>query len=39
MEALANVARTGQRGDGRITLRRLEQAIRIRTGEMGEMAA
>jgi nitrogen regulatory protein P-II 2 len=38
MEALANVARTGRVGDGRITVRLLEQAIRIRTGEMGEMA-
>lgn len=38
MEALANIARTGRQGDGRITVRRLEQAIRIRTGEMGEMA-
>ena len=38
MEALANVARTGRKGDGRITVRSLEQTIRIRTGEMGEMA-
>jgi nitrogen regulatory protein P-II 2 len=38
MEALANIARTGKQGDGRIMVRRLEQAIRIRTGEMGEMA-
>jgi nitrogen regulatory protein P-II 2 len=38
MEALANVARTGRRGDGRITVRSLEQSIRIRTGETGEFA-
>ena len=38
LEAIANVARTGRPGDGRITLRDLEQAIRIRTGETGTAA-
>ena len=38
IEALANVARTGRVGDGRIMVGELEQAIRIRTGEMGEAA-
>lgn len=38
VEAVANVARTGRRGDGRITVRKLEQTIRIRTGEVGEAA-
>lgn len=38
IEALANVARTGRRGDGRIIVGGLEQAIRIRTGEMGDAA-
>ncbi|MGB8692326.1 MAG: P-II family nitrogen regulator [Steroidobacteraceae bacterium] len=35
LEAIANVARTGRRGDGRILLADLEQTIRIRTGETG----
>ena len=35
LEAIANVARTGRPGDGRILLAGLEQAIRIRTGETG----
>jgi nitrogen regulatory protein P-II 2 len=35
LEAIANVARTGRPGDGRILLANLEQAIRIRTGETG----
>lgn len=38
MEAIANVARTGKVGDGRIFVSRLDQAIRIRTGETGEAA-
>jgi len=38
IEALANVARTGRVGDGRIMVGELEQTIRIRTGEMGEAA-
>ena len=39
MEAIANVSRTGKRGDGRIFVSRLDQAIRIRTGETGDAAA
>jgi nitrogen regulatory protein P-II 2 len=39
LEALANVARTGRSGDGRILVAHLEQAIRIRTGETGPSAA
>jgi nitrogen regulatory protein P-II 2 len=38
LEAIANVARTGRPGDGRILLANLEQAIRIRTGETGTAA-
>ena len=38
LEAIANVARTGRSGDGRILLSDLEQAIRIRTGETGIFA-
>ncbi len=38
LEAIANVARTGRKGDGRILLANLEQAIRIRPGETGTAA-
>jgi nitrogen regulatory protein P-II 2 len=38
VEAIANVARTGRVGDGRILVGKLEQAIRIRTRETGEAA-
>ena len=38
LEALANIARTGRPGDGRIVVGELEQAIRIRTGEIGTAA-
>ena len=38
IEAIANVARTGKVGDGKIFVRDLEQAIRIRTGETGASA-
>ena len=38
LEAIANVARTGRLGDGRILVTGLEQAIRVRTGEMGAAA-
>ena len=38
LEAIANIARTGRPGDGRILLANLEQAIRIRTGETGTSA-
>ena len=33
IEAIANAARTGQIGDGKIFVYQLEQAVRIRTGE------
>lgn len=39
VEAIANVARTGKVGDGKIFVTELEQAIRIRTGEYGAAAA
>ncbi|HEX7116144.1 MAG TPA: P-II family nitrogen regulator [Steroidobacter sp.] len=35
IEAVTNVARTGKSGDGKIFVSRLEQAIRVRTGETG----
>ena len=35
VEAIANVARTGKVGDGKVFVFNLEQAMRIRTGEMG----
>jgi nitrogen regulatory protein P-II 2 len=35
VEAIANIARTGKPGDGKIFVSRLHQAVRIRTGEMG----
>ncbi len=38
IEAVANIARTGRTGDGRIMVGDLEQTIRIRTGEIGEAA-
>jgi nitrogen regulatory protein PII len=38
MEALAASARTGQIGDGKIFVLDVEQAMRVRTGEMGEDA-
>jgi len=37
-EAIANTARTGKIGDGKIFVTSLEQAIRIRTGETGAEA-
>ncbi len=33
VEAIANAAKTGQIGDGKIFVTSLEQAVRIRTGE------
>lgn len=33
IEAIANAAKTGQIGDGKIFVTSLEQAVRIRTGE------
>jgi nitrogen regulatory protein PII len=38
LEAIANVARTGRPGDGHITIGDLDEAIRIRTGEIGTAA-
>jgi len=38
LEAIANIARTGRTGDGRILVGELEQTIRIRTGETGSAA-
>jgi nitrogen regulatory protein P-II 2 len=35
VEAVCNVARTGKAGDGKIWVCELEQALRIRTGEIG----
>ena len=38
VEAIANAARTGKIGDGKIFVAELSQAIRIRTGETGSEA-
>lgn len=38
VEAIANVARTGKVGDGKVFISDLGQAIRIRTGETGAAA-
>jgi len=38
VEAIANVARTGKIGDGKIFVSELQQAVRIRTGETGVAA-
>ncbi len=38
IDAITNAARTGKIGDGKIFVTRLEQAIRIRTGETGAEA-
>lgn len=38
MEAIANAARTGKIGDGKIFVSELTEAIRIRTGETGDAA-
>ena len=38
IEAIANTARTGKIGDGKIFVSTLEEAIRIRTGETGAEA-
>jgi nitrogen regulatory protein P-II 2 len=35
MEAVCNVARTGNPGDGKVWILELEQALRVRTGETG----
>jgi nitrogen regulatory protein P-II 2 len=38
VEAITNIARTGRIGDGKVFVVGLDQAIRIRTGEMGPEA-
>ncbi len=38
LEAIQNAARTGKIGDGKIFVLPVEQAIRIRTGETGDIA-
>lgn len=38
IESILNAARTGQVGDGKIFVVDVGQAIRIRTGEMGQQA-
>ena len=38
VEAIANTARTGKIGDGKIFVSEISQAIRIRTGETGAEA-
>ena len=38
VEAIANTARTGKIGDGKIFVSELQEAIRIRTGETGAEA-
>jgi nitrogen regulatory protein P-II 2 len=38
IEAVCNVARTGKIGDGKIFLGRLDEVVRIRTGEIGAEA-
>jgi nitrogen regulatory protein P-II 2 len=35
LEAVCNVARTGNTGDGKVWILDLEQALRVRTGETG----
>ena len=38
VEAIANAAKTGQIGDGKIFVHRIDQAMRIRTGEVNAEA-
>ncbi|MCC6696421.1 MAG: P-II family nitrogen regulator [Candidatus Hydrogenedentes bacterium] len=38
VEAIVKAASTGRIGDGKIFVSRIEEAIRIRTGESGEVA-
>ena len=38
IEAIAKAARTGKIGDGKIFVTNVEQVVRIRTGESGEIA-
>jgi len=36
LKIIADTAKTGQVGDGKIFVTRLENAVRIRTGEIGD---
>jgi nitrogen regulatory protein PII len=38
IEAIVKAARTGKIGDGKIFVTAIEQVVRIRTGEIGEVA-
>ena len=38
IQALGSAARTGKIGDGKVFVLDLEQALRVRTGEMGDAA-
>jgi nitrogen regulatory protein P-II 2 len=38
VEAICDAARTGKVGDGKIFVAKLDQVVRIRTGESGEQA-
>jgi nitrogen regulatory protein P-II 2 len=38
LEAVCNIARTGKKGDGKVWVLELEQALRVRTGETGSDA-
>jgi nitrogen regulatory protein P-II 1 len=38
LQAIAGAARTGQLGDGRILVTRLDEVVRVRTGENGDDA-
>ncbi len=38
LQAITSAANTGKIGDGKIFVRRLDEAVRIRTGERGEEA-
>lgn len=38
LEAIVAAARTGKIGDGKIFVSNIEQTVRIRTGEMGQIA-
>ncbi|MGI9245414.1 MAG: P-II family nitrogen regulator [Steroidobacteraceae bacterium] len=35
IEAISNIARTGKIGDGKLFVTRIDEAVRIRTGETG----
>jgi len=38
MKAITNAARTGEIGDGKIFISSIEEAVRVRTGERGDIA-